>query len=412
MAAEPFHFAPEIDQAPDGWGKSGTYDELFSELHIGPHRLPNINRFLRAPLILPARFGNALHRAACDVAQQAVVVSESLASNQEILSGWPDAIRNSVAQARCLPPPFIQVDFALSMNDDNTPGFQLIEIQAFPSIMATLYLLASWQQHRFALSQARCTSAELPIERVVPVLRDCILGGCAPQQVALIEVQPSQQVTYHDLLAHQYLLGLPIVDFADLESEMHSSRVARVRSHVTGTGYRRLFNRVVFEEAAKHGLSAKLTELIQSDVTWASHPAWYFLISKVSLPFIKHPTVPPSFLCSSMEATDRDLNKWCLKPLYSFAGQGVQVGPQGNALNMIPEKERGHWLLQRRVDYAPLIETPAGRRTIELRVMLVWNQCEPTPQVSFTFFRMNTEPKLNIRQMKDPFTGCGLIWFQ
>ena len=28
------------------------------------------------------------------------------------------------------------------------------------------------------------------------------------------------------------------------------------------------------------------------DVEWAGHPNWYFRISKFSLPFLKHPSVP------------------------------------------------------------------------------------------------------------------------
>jgi len=329
-----------------------------------------------------------------------------------MVASWPDAIRRAASGPLETPPPFIQVDFALCADPAGLPSFQLIELQAFPSILATMYMVSSWQQAHFPLSRARCTPAALPLADVIPLVRDCILAGHAEEEVALLEVQPAQQPTYHDLLAHQHLFGIAIEDLADVTHAEDLARPASLRGRNPAARYRRLYNRVVFEEAEQHGLSLHLAELLSSGVSWASHPLWYFLVSKAVLPLLRHPSAPPALLCTAPEARELDLSEWCLKPLYSFGGRGVQVVPAGSALRDLPAEERDHWLLQKRVQYAPLVQTPAGRRFVELRVMLMWKRGEPSPQVGLTFFRMNTEPRHNISQMLEPFTGGGMAWFQ
>jgi hypothetical protein len=77
---------------------------------------------------------------------------------------------------------------------------------------------------------------------------------------------------------------------------------------------------------------------------------------------------------------------------------------------MAPD-QRDHWLLQKRVTYAPLVQTSAGPRYTELRVMVLWPESAPKPAASFTWFRMNTTPRHSVSQMRDSFTGSGLVWF-
>jgi hypothetical protein len=105
-------------------------------------------------------------------------------------------------------------------------------------------------------------------------------------------------------------------------------------------------------------------------VEWAGHPNWYFKISKFSLPYLRHPCVPETHFLDRMTAIPDDLNDWVLKPLFSFAGLGVKVGPTRDEVEAVTD--RSQYILQRRVDFVPVIETPHGPTKAEVRIMYVW----------------------------------------
>jgi hypothetical protein len=63
-----------------------------------------------------------------------------------------------------------------------------------------------------------------------------------------------------------------------------------------------------------------------------------------------------------------------LKPLYSFAGLGVVVGPTQEQIAAVPAPLRGQYLLQERVDFQPVVDTPAGMAKIEVRIMYIWRR--------------------------------------
>jgi len=58
-------------------------------------------------------------------------------------------------------------------------------------------------------------------------------------------------------------------------------------------------------------------------VEWIAHPGWFYRISKFLLPFLHHPFIPASFFLSEIKQPPTDLENYVLKPLFSFAGQGV-----------------------------------------------------------------------------------------
>ena len=61
-----------------------------------------------------------------------------------------------------------------------------------------------------------------------------------------------------------------------------------------------------------------------------------------------------------------------LKRLYSFAGTGIVVGPTAEQIQAIPEQARHNYILQQRVNFRPVIDTPAGPTKIEVRMMYLW----------------------------------------
>ena len=114
------------------------------------------------------------------------------------------------------------------------------------------------------------------------------------------------------------------------------------------------------------------------DVTWAGHPNWYFLISKFSIPFLRHPAVPAAvflddwFAGIGREQLPTAREDWVLKPLFCFAGKGIQFAPTDAELGAIPAAERHNYLLQERVRFEAVIQTPEGMTQAEVRILYVW----------------------------------------
>jgi hypothetical protein len=61
-----------------------------------------------------------------------------------------------------------------------------------------------------------------------------------------------------------------------------------------------------------------------------------------------------------------------LKPLFSFAGKGIQFDPTQAQLEAIPAELRGDYLLQQRMRFVPAIETPWGMTQAEIRILYLW----------------------------------------
>ena len=82
-------------------------------------------------------------------------------------------------------------------------------------------------------------------------------------------------------------------------------------------------------------------------------------------------------LIEVMTAVDRtytpeDLENYALKPLYSFAGLGVVIGPTKREIAAVPADKRSQYILQERLHFEPVIETPQGKTKAEIRVMYIW----------------------------------------
>ncbi|MCC7094496.1 MAG: hypothetical protein HUU44_13105, partial [Ignavibacteriaceae bacterium] len=67
-----------------------------------------------------------------------------------------------------------------------------------------------------------------------------------------------------------------------------------------------------------------------------------------------------------------DLENYVLKPLFSFAGLGVKVDVTKQMLDEIKDPE--NYILQEKVEYAPLIETPDEKAKVEIRMMYLYDK--------------------------------------
>ena len=130
------------------------------------------------------------------------------------------------------------------------------------------------------------------------------------------------------------------------------------------------------------------------DVEWAGQPNWYFRISKFSIPHLNHPSVPAAvflddwFAGRGADRLPESRDNILLKPLYSFAGKGIQFSPTDADLNAIPATDRHLYLLQERVHFEPVIATPFGPTQAEIRILYVWPDDEPEMLPALSLVRL------------------------
>ncbi len=151
----------------------------------------------------------------------------------------------------------------------------------------------------------------------------------------------------------------------------------------------RIYNRSIVDELVRREIKLPFDYRDELNVEWAGHPNWYFRISKFSIPYLDHPAVPAAVFLDDWlagkgrERLPQERNRWVLKPLYSFAGQGIQFGPTDAELAAIPVTERHNYLLQERVQFEPVIQTPEGMTQAEIRILYAWpDDGEMTPMIS------------------------------
>jgi len=262
---------------------------------------------------------------------------------------------------------FLQVDFALVRDEHGRIVPRLIELQGFPSLYAFQWLLEKAFRETFGISDELVPYFEgLDEESYIDVLREVIVDGSDPETVVLLEIEPEKQKTRADFTCTERLLGVPSVDLREV---IERGGKLFYRREGRELPIQRIYNRVIFDELQRKGLPDDLFRK-ELDVTWVGHPNWYFKISKWSLPFLDSPYAPPARFLSAVSELPEDLENYVLKPLYSFAGLGVEVAPTAERLRSIQDRES--FILQRKVEYAPCVQTPDIPAKAEIRMMFVW----------------------------------------
>lgn len=276
-------------------------------------------------------------------------------------------------------PHFMTVDFGLVRNEAGELEPKLVEMQAFPSIFGFQPAFGRAYKEIFDLDpRLRYLFGTLTDDGYWSLLRNVIVGEHDPGNVVLLELDPWNQKTSPDFRMHEKHLGIPTVDIRSVVKQgrqlfyrdpKHGDRLTRIE---------RIYNRTIVDELLRKQVTLPFDYRDELDVEWAGHPNWYFQVSKFSIPYLHHHTVPNAvFLDAWLEGQGRELlrenrENWILKPLYSFAGKGIQFAPTDSDLQTIPRSERGNYLLQERVHFEPVIRTPEGMTQAEIRILYVW----------------------------------------
>jgi hypothetical protein len=273
-------------------------------------------------------------------------------------------------------PNFMTVDFGLVRNPDGSLSPRLVELQAFPSVFGYQDILARQYIETYNLDPSlQCHLGGLTEQTYWQLLRRVIVGDHDPENVVLLEIDPGHQKTLPDFNVYEDKLNIATVDIAKLRK--HGNRLFYQRAG-REIPIHRIYNRAIVDELERKNIQLPFDYRDPLDVEWAGHPNWYFRISKFSLTYLNHPSVPKAvflddwFAHRNLEGLPLEREDLLLKPLYSFAGKGIQFAPSDDDLNAIPVADRHLYLLQQRVRFEPVILTPHGPTQAEIRIMYLW----------------------------------------
>jgi hypothetical protein len=377
---------PEIRKAYNAGFTEAGYEALQRELDAaaGTHIEFRISE---TPIFLSAELTGRLVEAAHEVLAGVSTPEYLRAAERAVPPGL--AVPNEDAH-----PVFFQADFALVRGEGGELEPRLIELQGFPSLYAFQWLLARAFRQRFALPEGWTPYfSGLDEDSYVAELRDVIVGDCDPENVVLLEIDPPRQKTWVDFACTERLLGIPPVSLTDVVERGGRLYYPKAGREVP---IHRIYNRVIFDELEKKGLSRDPVFTRPLDVTWVGHPNWFLKISKFSLPFLRGRYVPTAHFVSDLRELPDDLENYVLKPLFSFAGHGVEMGPSRERLRALERPE--DFILQRKVEYAEAIETPTGPAKAEIRMMFLW---QDRPRLVNNLVRMSKGLMMGVDFNKD-----------
>jgi hypothetical protein len=291
-------------------------------------------------------------------------------------------------------PLFIQVDFGLVRDASGQLAPKLVELQGFPSLYGYQAMLSQAYIDVFDLDDHLNYLLDgLNWNSYQQLLRRAIVGDHDPENVILMEVDPLHQKTLPDFLVTEKLLGIKTVAITDIEQQgaklFYYHEGKRIPIH-------RIYNRTIVDELVRKNLKLpfRLTDDLQ--VEWAGHPNWYFRMSKFSLPYLHHECVPQSWFLD--RAANVGFDNYVLKPLFSFAGLGVILNATPQDVAAIPEDKRSQYIVQERMTFEPVIETPFGKTKAEVRIMYIWLD-ELTPVM--TIVRMGRGLMMGVDQNRN-----------
>ena len=294
-------------------------------------------------------------------------------------------------------PNFLVVDFGICAEGDRLLP-RLIELQAFPSLFGFQLLILHCMRKAYPAIPSNWTSSfgGIKDEAYIKLLRRTIVADADPENVILLEIEPEKQKTRIDFACTETLLGIRPVCLTKTKKRGRQLFYQRDGREVR---IERIYNRVIFDELMRRpelGIGFDFHDDL--DVTWVGHPNWYFRISKHSLPFLKTEHTSPAFFADEFPVDER-IDNYVLKPLYSFAGLGVDMEPSREKLSAL--KNPHEWILQKKVDYAAFVPTTDGPYSkAEIRMMFIWPE-DGEPALVNNLVRMSQGKMMGVDFNKD-----------
>jgi len=336
-------------------------------------------RISETPIFLTREFTDEVTRAANGI----VAITRTSEFARHAASAVPNGLEVPNESAH---PNFLVVDFGIWAEGDRFVP-RLIELQAFPSLFGFQLLVLHCMRKAYPVIPRNWTSSfgGIKDEVYLDLLQRTIIADSGPDNVVLLEIEPERQKTRVDFAATERLLGIRPLCVTQIKKRGRELLYNRAGREVR---IERIYNRVIFDELIRRpDLNLPFRFQDDLDVTWVGHPNWYFRISKHSLPFLKTEHTTPAFFADQFPAREK-IDNYVLKPLYSFAGHGVDMEPTHEKINAL--KNPHEWILQQKIDYAAFVPTVEGPKSkAEIRMMFVWPENDRDPTLVNNLVRMS-----------------------
>lgn len=305
----------------------------------------------------------------------------------------------------------LAIDFAVCKDKNGNLIPQLIELQGFPSLFCYQGLLNLKYREHFDIPSGLTNFFNgLNHNSYISTLKDLIIGEEDPENIILLEIEPEKQKTNIDFYCTEKWLGVKPVCITDIIKE---GKKLFYINHGKKIPIHRIYNRVIFDELLKrHDLKSGFNFQDSLDVKWIPHPNWFFRISKHTLPSLKSKYVPKTFFLNELDVIPSDLENYVLKPLFSFAGSGVKYDITKADIGSI--KDRNNYILQHKINYEPVIETPDIPAKAEIRLLYIWKSAMgDKPMLVNNIVRLSKGKMMGVDFNKDKtWMGSSIAYFE
>lgn len=305
---------------------------------------------------------------------------------------------------------FLAVDFAVCKDEDGNLTPQLIELQGFPSLYGFQPYLADLFRATYPIPDnlSHLFNVETNAD-YLEKLRDMLVGDYNPEEVILLEIYPEKQKTRIDFVLTEKYTGVGAVCLTKIRKD---GRALYYEKDGRQIRIRRIYNRLIFDDLQNFpDLKTDFHLTDDVDIEWVGHPNWFFRISKYTLPLLKSSYVPASYFLSDLNEYPADLENYVLKPLFSFAGSGVKLNITSDDLDAIPIEQRDGYLLQRKVKYEPVIQSPDGLVKCEIRMLFIWPKEDEKPTLLTNLSRLSRGEMIGVNFNKNKDWVGGTVCF-
>ncbi len=355
-------------------------------------------RLAETPAFLTADFRDACATAAREIVAQLSEPERIRRMRVSLPERWTFANETPL-------PSFAVVDFAAVSAPDGRFVPKLIELQGFPSLFAFQVMQRdAWVDvldEPDGGGEWSCWFGGRDRLAYLDVLRRTIVGDCDPECVVLADIDPARQKTAADFLATRAFFGVDMLDPRELI--VRGRKLFRKNGAGREIPVERLYNRTIADELERDGYVLPFDPRDDLDLQWAPHPNWFFIWSKSSLPHLAHPAVPRTRLLSDVAELPADLTEnYVLKPLFSFAGAGVNLSPTRDDVERIAPQARAGWCLQEKIEYGPAIAAADGGDVkLEIRMMFARPDDEPQLELLTNLCRLSRGGMLGVDYNKE-----------
>ncbi len=305
-------------------------------------------------------------------------------------------------------PQMMVFDFGICKNKAGEIEPQLIEMQGFPSLFGFQYLCDELTKKHYDIPENYDAYLNgYDGESYIQLLKEIIIGKEDLSGVVLLEIYPQQQKTLIDFKITEKILGIKTVCLTELiaiEDKLFykdSGNLIQIK---------RIFNRMIFDDLSKFPEIKHIDLSKKYDVIWVTHPHWFYRISKYILPFTHHRYIPETYFLNEIKYPV-PLDEFVLKPLFSYAGMGVIINVTQHDIDQIKDPE--NWILQRKVEYAEVVETPVGNSKLEIRLFYFWKEGWDKPIAVHNLARLSQGEMIGTRYNQDKtWVGGTIAYFE